>query len=135
MIFRFHLKKFRSLKEMASLRAAGYGHQNLVMRIPGALKIYEFYLHLQEYNLFFRFDVKNSIFLTRGCVAAVVLEHQNLTMRIRGALKSCHFSVHAPGDFSKFMLHFRKILLRRWEDVFRPRSWSTKIMRRVFSEH
>ena len=66
LLFRFHLKTFRFLEEMTSLRAAGFRHQNLVMRIPGALKLYDCYVHVQGDNLFFRFDVKNYVALTRG---------------------------------------------------------------------
>ena len=61
-------------------------------------------------------------------------------MRIRGAPKSYDFSVHGSGDFSKFMLHLRKILLLWREDRFSGRgvgalkscdaySRSTKIIR------
>ena len=225
---------------MASLRAAGFGHQNVVMRIPRPIKLYDFYVHVQGDNLFFRFDDKNSVALTRGWVSrpqgkstkilrcvfvfdayslnhtiflcrgraifqnlsfifekffyakdrmyfpAAELEHWNPATRILGGLKSYDFSVHGPGDFSKFIRRLRKILSIRREDafsgcgvgalkpcdaysrstkivrsfcawagrffkiypsfsknsftptggcVFRPRSWSTKITRRVFLEH
>ena len=66
LLFRFYLKIFRCLEEMASLRAAGFGHQNVVMRIPRPIKLYDFYVHVQGDNLFFRFDDKNSVALTRG---------------------------------------------------------------------
>ena len=49
------------------------------------------------------------------------LEHYNRTIPIPGAPKDYDFSVHGRGDFSKFIVHLRKILLRRREDVFSGR--------------
>ena len=52
---------------------------------------------------------------------AAELEHSNHATRILGALKSYDFSVHGPGDYSNFILHLRKILLLRREDVLSGR--------------
>ena len=47
LLFRFHLKIFRCLEDMANVRAAGFGHQNLVLRILRAIKLYDFYVLVQ----------------------------------------------------------------------------------------
>ena len=89
--FSVHGQGDRCLEEITSLRAAGFGHQNLVMHIPGALKLYDLYVNVQGDNSFFRFDVKNSVALTRGWVLrsqgkstkmlrCVFVEHSNHTI-------------------------------------------------------
>ena len=60
-LLEFFHKKFRCFEERASLKAAGFMHLNLVMYIPGALKLYDFHVHEQGDILFFRFDLKNSV--------------------------------------------------------------------------
>ena len=82
-LFKFYSKKFRCFQERASLKAAEFVHENLVMYIPGALKLYDFHVHVQSDILFFRFDVKKSVALTRVSVSqprlrilrCVFLEH------------------------------------------------------------
>ena len=49
-----------------SLGAVSFGHQNLVMRIHGAIKLYDFHVHVQGDILFIRYNLKNSVDLARG---------------------------------------------------------------------
>ena len=107
------------------------------MRIPGALKLYDCSMH--ERDDLFKFILNRRIIL--------LLQREDVfSGRGVEALKSCdaysrstqivRFFCAWAGRFSKiYPSSSKKSFTPTRGCVFRPRSWSNKIMRRVFSEH
>ena len=67
---------------------ASHEHQNVAMRIPRELKLYDFSMQRQGNISLFEFDPKKfRCFEERASLKAAEFVHENLVMCIPGALK------------------------------------------------